>query len=238
MWFCFSVLVVHAEVFWQRDVIGESEHHRDIVVEQFGQGGDTIAILASIHGTETIGTPLLFRLSQELMSEAKYTESQTVLLCYVVNPDGFVAELRGNRNNIDLNRNFPTENFGRGWFNGADPMSAVETEVLYQFLAEYDPDRLLVIHQPLNGIDFDGKHSEALAEHLSQSSDIRIKRLGSRSGSLGSYAGKMLEKEIITLEIPDYAQEKGSEWLWNKYEVFLNAFLLYPIQPEEEIDIP
>lgn len=230
MWWYCALQLAQADIFWQKEIIGQSEHHRDIVVEQFGQGGHTIAIFASIHGTETIGTPLLFRFSQELLSNPKYTEGQTILLCYMVNPDGTVADLRGNRNNIDLNRNFPTENFGRGWFNGDDPMSAIETEVIYHFVHDYDPDRLLVIHQPLNGIDFDGQYSEDLAEHLSEVSGIRIKRLGSRSGSLGSYAGKTLEKQIITLEIPEYAENKGAEWLWLKYEVFLDAFVLYPFQ--------
>ena len=75
----------------------------------------------------------------------------------------------------------------------------------------------------LNCIDFDGPSAE-LAAQLSRVSNIRIKRLGSRSGSIGTLIGKELHKEIITFELPRSKNESNDE-LWNTYRSALLTFL-------------
>lgn len=210
--------------YFQRMVIGQTELKRDIVVEQFGDGEEVITIISSIHGNESIGTPLLHRFLQE--DGVSNLEGRTVFLLYVANPDGYVSEMRGNSNNVDINRNLPTENFGKGIFNGKDPLSAIESAVLIDFIEEYQPDRTLIIHQPLNGIDYDGA-SKALAEHLSEKSGIRIKRLGARSGSIGSYLGLGLKKQVITLEIPERYSNVSMDRVCEKYCILLTEFVTY-----------
>ena len=219
--FCFGLPL--SEESFHRIVIGQTELKRDIVVEQFGDGEEIVSVISSIHGNESIGTPLLFRFLKE---EIEDLEGKTLFVLYVANPDGYVSNMRGNSNNIDLNRNFPTENFGRGIFNGEEPLTAIETSVLLEFLKTYQPDRTLIIHQPLNGIDYDGKSKE-LAEYLSEKSDIRIKRLGSRSGSMGTYLGLALKKQVITLEIPSQYSEKSIDEVCQKYCVLVKEFISY-----------
>jgi len=182
--------------------------------------------LASIHGTEVIGTTLFNELIDALYEHPEWLSDRTIYLMKLANPDGVIAGIRGNSQNIDINRNFPTTNFGRGWFNGDAPLSTQEAVVLMNFFVEVQPSRVLTIHQPLNGIDYDGPAKE-LAQELSDLSDIRVHRLGSRSGSLGSFVGKDLQIPIITLEIPGYANDRSSEWLWRKYGPFLEAFIVY-----------
>lgn len=210
--------------YFQRIVIGQTELKRDIIVEQFGDGEEVVAIISSIHGNETIGTPLLFRFLQE--GGVKNLDGRTVFLLYVANPDGYVLGMRGNSNNIDINRNLPTENFGRGIFNGKEPLSAIESTVLIGFFEEYQPDRTLIIHQPLNGIDYDGA-SKDLAEHLSAKSGIRIKRLGARSGSIGSYLSLSLKKQVVTLEVPERYSDMSMDSVCEKYCVLLTEFVTY-----------
>ena len=217
------------EVVYQRTEFGQTETNRPLVVEQFGDGEDVFAILASIHGTEEAGTPLSIMLASYLQHHAEILNGKTILLVHLTNPDGVVAKIRGNRNNIDINRNFPTQNFGRGVFNGQEPLSAAETQEILEFLHFYQPRRMLVMHQPLNCIDYDGNSAD-LAKHLSEISGVRVKRLGSRSGSLGTYVGIQLQQEIITLELPSYASEKSSEWLWDKYGALLIEFLMFPLE--------
>jgi hypothetical protein len=215
--------------FWQSEIIGTSEQNRDIMVEQFGQGPHVFAVFASIHGTETIGTPLLLQFSDYLRAHPEITTGNTILLCYMINPDGSVQGIRGNKDNIDINRNFPVPNFGRGLFNGEEPLSAIETNIIVNFLQTYQPERTLIIHQPLHGIDFDGD-AKGLATHISEVSGIRIQKLGSRSGSLGTYIAYTLHKEVITLEIPGAAKDKTPDWLWNRYGVVLQEFVRYPTE--------
>lgn len=219
--------IAFAEEIYTSDVeIGRSQQGRGLYVEQFGLGAERIVVVASIHGTETIGTPLCNQFIDALYKNPTWLDGRTLYIIRMANPDGVVEDIRGNRNNIDINRNFPTDNFGRGWFNGDEPLSAPEAVVLMDFFSQVVPDRVLTIHQPLNGIDYDGPADE-LALSLSEESGVRIHRLGSRSGSLGSFVGKELNIPIVTLEIPASAQQRSSEWLWGKYGVILQGFLEY-----------
>ena len=214
------------EISYVNIKIGRSQQSRNIKVERFGSGDEAIVLLASIHGTEVIGTPLFNQLIDALYEHPEWLNNRTIYLMKLTNPDGVVEGVRGNSENIDINRNFPTKNFGRGWFNGDAPLSAQETAILMDFFVEIQPSRVLTIHQPLNGIDYDGPAKD-LAHELSELSNIRIHRLGSRSGSLGSFVGKDLQRPIITLEIPGYASDRSPEWLWERYGALLHAFIVY-----------
>ena len=220
-----STVFTH-EIPYKSISIGHSQQNRSVQVERFGSGSEAIVLLASIHGTEVVGTSLFNHLIDALYDHPDWLNNRTLYLMKLTNPDGVVADVRGNSQNIDINRNFPTNNFGRGLFNGDAPLSAAETVVLMDFFVEIQPSRVLTIHQPLNGIDYDGPAKE-LAHELSELSNIRIHRLGSRSGSLGSFVGKELQRPIITLEIPGYANERSSEWLWERYGALLHAFIVY-----------
>lgn len=223
----FAQITVFAEEISVKPIdIGQSQQGRSMVVERFGSGPDALVLMASIHGNETIGTALFNQLIDHLYTHPELLYGRTVYIMRFSNPDGMVEEIRGNSDNIDINRNFPTQNFGRGWFNGDEPLTAPEASILRDFFLQLDPVRVLTIHQPLNGIDYDGP-AKQLAQTLSEASGIRIHRLGSRSGSLGSFVGKDLERPIITLEIPDYASDQSSAWLWKTYGPFLEAFIVY-----------
>lgn len=214
------------EILYRSVNIGQTQQGRSLNVDVVGTGREVLVILSSIHGTETIGTPLCNQLLDRLVEHPEWIQGKTLYIVRMANPDGMVEGLRGNRHNIDINRNFPTDNFGRGWFNGDEPLTASESEVLMTFFQQINPARVLTIHQPLNGIDFDGPSKE-LATALSDASGIRIHRLGSRSGSLGSFVGVELGVPIVTLEVPGYANQRSSQWLWQKYGVLLQTFLLY-----------
>ena len=161
-----------------------------------------------------------------LRSNPSWLDGKTVYMLPLLNADGLVMNIRGNRDNIDINRQFPTENFGRGWFNGDEPLQSIEAQVLMGFILDIRPERILVIHQPLNGIDYDGPAKE-LANFLSEQSDIRIHRLGSRSGSMGTFFGKELGGSVLTLEIPNNYNALDSSQLWDRYGLFMQNFIQY-----------
>ena len=219
-----QTLVFADEIYHEKFKLMQTQQDRMLQVEQFGDGEIPIVILASIHGNESIGTPLLNHLSTHLLQNSAWTVDRTIYCISMVNPDGFVAQTRGNRENIDINRNFPTENFGRGWFHGDAPLESIESEALMRFLLDVQPARVLTLHQPLNGIDYDGP-SKALAEELSSVSGIRIHKLGSRSGSLGTFLGVEMNIPVITLEISEKRAALSPDQLWVLYEPFLVTFI-------------
>jgi len=108
---------------------------------------------------------------------------------------------RENVHGIDLNRNFRASNRLNNETNGLKPLSEPESRAIEAVIRQYHPDRIVSIHQPLNCIDYDGP-AQALAARMAQYCDLRVKKLGARPGSLGSYTGEELRIPTITVELP------------------------------------
>lgn len=69
--------------------IGYSVEGRPILCHQFGNGGPTILIKASIHGTEGAGTPLTQQLIAWLEAHPDTWKDCRILVMPVSNPDGW-----------------------------------------------------------------------------------------------------------------------------------------------------
>src|SRR5262247_2740448 len=54
---------------WHSQTIGHSVEHRPIEMLSAGNGPETILIIATIHGDEYAGTPLLYRLADEISTK-------------------------------------------------------------------------------------------------------------------------------------------------------------------------
>lgn len=211
----------------QRRTAGMSVEGRPIDYEVFGRGNDVVLIMATIHGDEPAGTPLVHRLADRITGDPHLTRGRQVILMPVANPDGYVHQTRHNVHGIDLNRNFPAGNFTVTDAHGSQPLSEPESRAIKALLDEYHPSRIVSIHQPYAVIDYDGP-AEALARAMAEYTDLPVKRVGSRPGSLGSYAGLTLEIPIITLELPESASNLDDDALWDDYGMSLLAAICFP----------
>ena len=99
--------------------------------------------------------------------------------------------------------------------------------MIKQVIQQYDPDRIVTLHQPLNCIDYDGP-AQMLAQRMGQYCALPVKKLGARPGSLGSYAGVTLGIPIITFEMLPADSQLTSQALWSKYGRAMLAAILYP----------
>jgi len=210
-----------------RSIAGKSIENRPIAYTVLGWGSDVIFILATIHGDEKAGTPLVRQLERYLQQHPELLEGRRVVLMPTANPDGAARNSRYNTRGIDLNRNFSTANRINSSRFGHKPLSEPEARAIEQLIRQYAPDRIVSIHQPLSCIDYDGP-SLALANRMAQHCKLPLKKLGARPGSLGSYAGITLGKPIITLELPRAADRLNSEQLWQQYGPALVAAIMYP----------
>lgn len=214
----------------KRSVIGRSVKGRPIEMIAFGAGPDVVLIMATIHGNEDVGTPLLKRLVSHLEANPNLSDGRRVLLLPDVNPDGRAEQLRGNTRGVDLNRNFPADNYQNGGHHGAKPLSEPESAAIHSLLMQERPSRIVSIHQPLNYgsecIDYDGP-GQSLAAEMGRHTNIPVRRIGSRPGSLGSFAGETLGIPIITLELPKEAKGRAVEELWRDYGPMLLAAIDY-----------
>lgn len=196
---------------------------------RLGDGPTRALYLATIHGNETAGTPLLERLAAELRSEAGMLTrlGASVVILPVANPDGQAANRRGNSNGVDLNRNFPADNWHAGERGGAAPLSQPEARAIFDLISTHQPQVIVSLHQPLRCIDYDGPGRE-LAEAMAARCDLPLRKLGGRPGSLGSYAGETLGTPVITVELPRSADSLRPAELWDRYGEMLLAPLMLP----------
>jgi len=221
-------------------IVGRSLEHRPIECLVIGQGSDVTFILAAIHGDEPAGVPLVRRLAVHLQQHRQLLAGRKVVLVPVANPDGLAHNRRLNANGVDLNRNFSTANRTNSSRYGLSSVCEPEARVIEQLIRQYDPARIVSIHQltdtgpealsgrfPKGCIDYDGP-ARRLAGHMAQYCDLPVEKLGSRPGSLGSYAGLTLGIGCITVEIPLNAELLGPQLLWQQYGQALVAAVVYP----------
>lgn len=208
-------------------ILGTSVQRRPIMCLQMGQGPDVIYIMATIHGNEAAGTPLVRHLARYLRQHRELLTGRMVVLMSVANPDGLVNRTRYNAKGVDLNRNFEAANRINSKETGLTALSEPESRIIKELIHLYKPDRIVTIHQPLACIDYDGP-GRMLAASMARYCDLPVKKLGARPGSLGSYAGETLGIPIITFEMLPTDSQLDSQALWQKYGKSLIAAIVYP----------
>jgi len=178
-----------------------------------GDGERVVLFLATIHGNEAVGTPLLRELAAHLLEHSAKVEGLTVVIVPVANPDGVFHRNRGNSAGVDLNRNWPTANFRSTRRSGPRPLSEPESHALHGLIEALEPAVVVSIHQPLACVDYDGP-GRGLAAAMAESCRLPVRKLGARPGSLGSWVGVTLGRPIVTLELPQNVDEATA---WERY---------------------
>ncbi|GAB4197550.1 MAG: hypothetical protein Kow00105_11590 [Phycisphaeraceae bacterium] len=215
-------------VAYRARIVGRSVQGRPLMVRVYGNGPDVVMLMAGIHGTEAAGVPILERLGKELMSNPGLVDGRTVVLLPIVNPDGVAANKRHNANGVDLNRNFPADNFDGKRRHGPQPLSEPESRMVLEQIERYKPSRIVSFHEPLACVDYDGEGAKAIAEAMGQHTDLPVKRLGGRPGSLGSYFGLDRGIPCITFELPKHAKAMTDSELWEAYGQATLSAIMYP----------
>jgi protein MpaA len=206
---------------------GRSVQGRPIMVQILGDGADTTLVMATIHGNEPAGTPLVEQLADYLRERPELLEGRRIVLMPLANPDGLVARTRENARGIDLNRNFEASNRVDNDKYGLKALSEPESRAIRSVIQQYSPNRIISIHQPLNCIDYDGP-AETLASRMAQYCDLPVKKLGARPGSLGAYTGEELKIPTVTFEMPKEATNLDEALLWDRYGNALTAAITHP----------
>jgi len=217
---------------YRAGVAGWSVKRRPLMVRVYGNGDNVVLLMAGIHGDEAAGVPILERLGRELMAQPDLLAGRTVVILPQVNPDGVKANKRRNSHGVDLNRNFPADNFEANKGHGEEPLSQPESRAVLKQIERYKPRRIVTYHEALSCVDYDGEGAQAIAEAMGEYTDLPVKRLGGRPGSLGSYFGIDRGIPCITFELTKQASHMSPEELWEHYGQATLAAVVYP-QPLE-----
>lgn len=197
-----------ADARW--NVIGYSHEGRPLRVRRVGRGPRRVIWVGGIHGNEREGVVSTEQLPAEFASAPGALDQVTLTILEDVNPDGTAHGRRGNARGIDLNRNYPANNFLPGRTFGDEPLDQPEAKALHDLVLAEQPHLVIVAHSWRNDhfINFDGPAVE-LAERFSRLSGYRVQpsdRISPTPGSLGSWIGRTLNIPILTLE-----HERGAD---------------------------
>lgn len=235
-WIIFPPFESSVDFTGQRYIVGESVEKRQIECLVMGDGEDVVFIIASIHGNENAGTPLVLGLAEYLQRHVYLLNGRKVVLLPVANPDGVFYNSRYNAHGVDLNRNFPGDNRINNTRFGERSLSEPESSIIHELIQKYKPNRIVSLHQPVRSesqapggwIDWDGP-GEDLANRMAKCCKLGVYKMGTRPGSLGYYAGESFGIAIITFEQPsrDFG-EFNSKGLWEQYGKALVTAVVYP----------
>ncbi len=169
----------------------------------------TLLYIGVVHGDEQEGEFLVYKLMDEIQKDFSLVNNNRVLFIPVLNPDGKDLIIRGNSNGVDINRNFPTQNWEKSenidkYYSGPAPASEIETRFVIDILELYRPDLIITLHTPYRVVNFDGP-AQDIAQLMSDLNNYPVQQdIGySTPGSFGTYAGIERNIPTITLELPE-----------------------------------
>ncbi len=180
-------------------VLGTTRYDRPIVAEEFGESGPILYIMSAIHGSERTAVTFGERLRIPLQGGLAERAGVRVFYLGAANPDGIAAKTRHNHADIDLNRNFPSDNFDPSGPGGSEPLTEPESIVIHDTVVAIDPTALISVHCCVGVIDWDGP-GESLSSKMATAAGFPANRIGSLYGSLGSFAGVDLQIPTVTVE--------------------------------------
>ena len=166
-----------------------------------------ILVFGIVHGDEEqSGTVALSWLSR--LREIQPRNAWRIIP--VLNPDGWKTKTRTNANGVDVNRNFPSNDWDqlahKYWkdkasssprrFPGNKAASEPETRCAIDHIADFKPDFVISIHTPLGMLDFDGPRVE-----MPKFQPLPWVRLGNYPGSLGRYMWVDRNVPVLTVEL-------------------------------------
>ncbi len=155
--FCLSFVFIFLSFFLifseERVIIGRSVDERPINLYKFGDGNQILVIIAGIHGNEeNTSKTAEFILNELIQKKNKVPKNKSLWIIPRLNPDGLLKDRRLNDNDVDLNRNFATDNwqpliyFSNNIFSaGSKPFSEPETQAIQRLFEPLRNSKSIVV---------------------------------------------------------------------------------------------
>lgn len=227
---------------WAKSVNG-----RDILLHEFKPAQRPVArvlVVGGIHGDELTSVSIVFRWIELLRQPPREAARYHWRVIPVLNPDGLLAKppTRVNARGVDLNRNFPTEDWSRQaaryWsvttrrdprrYPGSAARSEPESSWLHNEIQTFKPHVIISVHAPYNVLDFDGP-PKGIPPPL-RFGPLKLHQLGVYPGSLGNFGGVEAGIPVVTLELPhalNMPSENALAQVWRDMQDWLERNLVH-----------
>ena len=227
---------------------------------------DMTLVLCGVHGDEITPIKFCFDIIQYIQENKQLYSDKLIAVAPIVCPDSFFMDrpTRTNANNVDINRNFPTEDWNKDalriWKNVYSkdkrrypgPSAMTEQEVVFQInlIKRYKPNKIISVHAPLTLLDLDGPDDEAsnskksprtilanqlLIQMATQAKKYKIKNYPYFPGSLGNYAGNERNIPTYTLELPTSDNRKSKEY-WLQFKDAIHSAFTTDLRVHHVVD--
>ncbi len=210
-----------------------------ILVGEFPPASDReplgrVLIFGGIHGDEFSSISIVFKWLTAL--DDYHSGQLHWRVVPLLNPDGLLRKKsqRMNDRGVDLNRNFPAPDWSESaeefWirqtarnprrYPGPEPLSEPESRWLADEIERFDPTVIVAVHAPVHLVDFDGP-----TQPPQKLGPLELRLMGTYPGSLGRYAGVLMERPVVTIELPHAGimpSPAEQETIWSDLLAWLN----------------
>lgn len=208
--------------------IGTSAKGRSITSYSYGTGNSHVIMVGGTHGNEVSSV----RIMNDFVDYLEYhpdliPSNRTVTIIPLLNPDGYAAGTRINGRSVDLNRNFPANNWkadvtmpdksflvGGG---GSAPLSEPESSALASYVLARSPRMVMTYHATGGVVIPNGSgDSDAVARSYANASSVNYLNGGS-SGTFfeydttGAFEDWLHDKHGIPTLLVELSSMTGSE---------------------------
>lgn len=180
-------------------------------------------LIAGVHGDEVEGVYLLKELYEWLRFEQGQKDLPIVLIP-ILNVDGYKNQTRVNANNVDLNRNLPTnwspEHKAPRYHPGPAPLSEIENKFLLKLFDKFPPGFIISFHSWKPMVNYNGECAD-VAEFLGKYNGYEVTSdIGYPTpGALGAFAVDKYNCPIITFECPELKTHRETlKEIWEENE--------------------
>ena len=194
------------------------------------QGDKYLYLLAGTHGDEVEGVYVLQQLFDWLKDDHTIKELP-IIVVPILNPDGYRAQSRVNSQGVDLNRNYPTDDWSADYtqekYNpGSGPLSEPENIYLDKLFRKFKPGFILSFHSWKPVLNYNND-AQDVAEYLASYNMYPIAGdIGYPTpGSLGTYAPQKYQAPVLTFECPVLKEELTLQQIWQDNEKGLKNLL-------------
>ena len=185
-------------------LFGTSSKGLPIISYVFGKKGPVLLILGGVHGDEPEGNYIALGLLKKWMKSFPYQLQVTLIPCF--NIEGSLTSQRQNQNQVDLNRNMPTQNWTADFTKeryrpGLSACSEPENKALVEWIKNYPVQLIISLHSWNPMINTNG-NCQPEAQILAEMTGYEVNDyIGYPTpGSLGDYCGLERNIPVITYE--------------------------------------